>query len=114
MTDPKQNTKIPMEMPAFGLKLADIYYVLFRRKWIIAAFLGIGIIGALSAYFSQGRLYWSEAKLLVLYVIETKPMDPGVGTTIKDANFGGESVINSELEILTRFDICRDVAIALS
>jgi uncharacterized protein involved in exopolysaccharide biosynthesis/Mrp family chromosome partitioning ATPase len=109
MTEPKPNTKNAVEMPALGIKLTDIYYVLFRKKWLIAGFFAAGLIIASIVFFAQRALYWSEAKLLVRYVIETKSMD-AVGSQVKQSSYGGESVINSELEILTSFDLCVDVA----
>jgi len=109
MTEPKPNTKNTMEMPGLGIKLADIYYMLFRKKWLIVGFFGAGLILASIVFFTQKALYWSEAKLLVRYIIDTKSVET-IGSQVKSLNYGGESIINSELEILTSLDLCVDVA----
>lgn len=96
-------------MPALGLKLTDIYYVLFRQKWVILGCLAVGLLAGIVVFFTQKTLYWSEAKLLVRYVTSTRSVE-AVGSQIKSPDFGGENVINSELEILTSHDLCEEVA----
>ena len=110
MTEGKQTNKSAAETPALGMKLSDIYYVLFRRKWLIASFLGAGLLAALAIYFTNKPAYVSEAKLLVRYVIESKSVVPGMGGQVKSTDNGGETIINSELEILTSLDLCEEVA----
>ncbi len=110
MIEPKQNVKPVVEMPALGIKLTDIYYILFRQKWIILGFLCVGIVAALILYFTQRPLYWSEAKLLVRYVVDNKSVEQAMGTQVKSLDYGAESIINSELEILTSLDLCEEVA----
>lgn len=107
---PNPTTKSPIEMPAIGIKLSDIYYILFRRKWLISGFFIIGLLAAVAVYFAQRQLYWSEAKLLVRYVIDTKSVESGIGTQVKSVDYGGDSILNSELEILTSLDLCEEVA----
>src|ERR1051325_11755734 len=113
MTEPRQSTKGPIETPAPGLRLADVYYILFRQKWLIGAFFAAGLLAGTLIYFAQKRLYWSEAKLLVRYVVDTKSMEPGVGSQVQSPIYGGEAIINSELEILTSLDLCKEVAEAI-
>jgi uncharacterized protein involved in exopolysaccharide biosynthesis/Mrp family chromosome partitioning ATPase len=96
-----------------GLKLGDIYYVLFRHKWkiLLSALLGIG--GAAWFFFVEDPLYISEAKLLVRYVRDLRTIDsvPGAGQgQLRSPDRGGDSIINSELEILTSRDLAEEVA----
>jgi uncharacterized protein involved in exopolysaccharide biosynthesis/Mrp family chromosome partitioning ATPase len=109
MIEAKHNKKDAFEMPALGLKLTDIFYVLFRQKWIILCCLAVGLLAGLVGFFAQKTLYWSEAKLLVRYVTSTRSVE-AVGSQTKSPDGGGENVINSELEILTSHDLCEEVA----
>ncbi len=94
-----------------GLNLGEIYYVLFRRKWLILllSLAGIGVAAWLR--ISTPPTYQSEAKLLVRYILETKGFEPGTGgDQARSPDSGGASIINSEIEILTSQDIARQVA----
>lgn len=95
-----------------GLSLADIYHILFRHKWkIIAIWLvGAGVAGAL--WYTSPILYKSQAKLLIRYVDESRPLDPinQADTTIRTPDSRGSSIINTELEILRSYDLALDVA----
>jgi uncharacterized protein involved in exopolysaccharide biosynthesis/Mrp family chromosome partitioning ATPase len=98
-----------------GLNLADILYVVFRHKWKIVAISLLGLV----AYRAIPRLVpipsESEAKLYIRYVVETKAPGQVSGNegSIKPVSGGGESIINTELEILTSRDLARKVAAAL-
>jgi Mrp family chromosome partitioning ATPase/uncharacterized protein involved in exopolysaccharide biosynthesis len=113
-----------------GLKPGDILHVIFRRKWIIIPIAGLGIITAGILYWFYYRdgatgtktwfdsyvppkMYGSEAKLLIKYVLEgksakqiavndsqLKPVDPGEK----------ESLISTEVQVLSSLDLARDVA----
>ncbi len=99
----------PVEMPV-NFKLTDIYYIIFRRKWLIGGFLLAGLLLAAILAFTQRPLYWSEAKLLVRYVIDAKAIEAGTSTQVRQPTYGGDSIINSEMEILTSLDLCEEVA----
>jgi uncharacterized protein involved in exopolysaccharide biosynthesis/Mrp family chromosome partitioning ATPase len=106
MIEGRQTKREPVEMPALGMKLSDIYYILFRQKWLIAAFLGVGLIASVIVFLGQKTLYWSEAKLLVRYVTEMKASS---GSPVQ-SELNVETAINSEMEILTSLDLCEEVA----
>ena len=110
MIEGKQTTKSAVEMPAGGMKLTDVYYVLFRQKWLIGGFLAAGLIAAIIAYCGQRPMYSSEAKLLLRYVVDTKSMEAGVGAQTRSLDYAGETILNSELEILKSLDLCEEVA----
>jgi uncharacterized protein involved in exopolysaccharide biosynthesis/Mrp family chromosome partitioning ATPase len=87
--------------------------MVFRHKWLITIICGLSILVAVTLYIFVKPPYASDAKLYVKYVMENKT-EPGVNDPkIKIPNErGGESVINNELEILTSFDLAKDVATA--
>ena len=107
----KENTAVPA-----GIGLDDIYFVLFRRKWLILAFALAGVLAAGALYFILPNKYVAEARLLLRYVVEarsTAPTDKDKGPEVKSPDARGETLINSELEILTSGDLARDVAASL-
>jgi Mrp family chromosome partitioning ATPase/capsular polysaccharide biosynthesis protein len=110
MIEPKQIKRDALEAPALGMKLTDILYVVFRQKWLIAIFLTLGLIAGLIVFFAQKTLYWSEAQLLVLYVDQTKSMETGDGPKVRRVEVIGETVLNSEMVMLTSLDLCEEVA----
>lgn len=110
MLEPKNSKRETLEVPALGMKLTDICYVVFRQKWIILGCLCAGLIAGLIVFIAQKPMYWSEAKLMVLYVTQTKSMETADGAKVRTAEIGGETAINSEMEILTSLDLCEEVA----
>lgn len=95
-------------MPKFSV--GDIYYVLFRHKWLILLLTALGVGAAVAIYVRTPAVYRSEAKLLVRYITESTTFDP-------DAKGGrssvplrvDENVINSEVEILLSRDLVESV-----
>ena len=97
-----------------GRTLGDIpFHVLRYRKLI----LGFAIVGALIAavfYLYSPASYTSQAKLFVRYVLERSAIDPVESqTTSSSGGRTGNSVINSELEILTSWDLALEAADAV-
>jgi len=88
------NQKI--DPPNSGITLGDVYYVLFRRKWLILGFSLTGILAALTIYFTIPPQYKSEAELaLTLY-------EPSGDT------------INTEIQILQSLDLAQQAVQALT
>lgn len=105
-------TLIPAQPPS--LTLGDIYYVLFRHKWKIIGCAIIGLAAAFAVYTYDPPPYTSEAKLFVRYVInERAPGLPATDTSQKSPDQRGETIMNSEREILTSVDLARQVAEAV-
>lgn len=101
----------PPETLAGGFNPADIYYTLFRHKWIILVGVLLGIAAAGYLYLTRTAMYASEARLLVRYVRETKSIDAPPGSAqVTSTSTGAESVLNTEIEILTSFDLAAQVA----
>jgi uncharacterized protein involved in exopolysaccharide biosynthesis/Mrp family chromosome partitioning ATPase len=95
-----------------SISLVDIYFVVFRRKWLILICAFLGLAAATAYYFLSQPMYQSSAKLMIKYITETRPVinpaDNGAQTTsTTDPN---ANMMNSELQILGSFDICQEVA----
>ena len=101
----------PNQPEPAGLNLPDIYYTLFRHKWLILTFSLLGIGAAAFLYLSNVKMYRSEAELLVLYVTESKGIiSKETGDQVKPADPRGEAILNSEMEILASRDLADQVA----
>ena len=111
-------TETQREIPHHsGIHLSDIFFALFKRKWTIIVCALLGIIAAAAFYFLSPPRYQSQAKLLVRYVLERSAVDPIDNTTRPNQSMGGskttDSVIDSEVQILTSWDLAADVANAI-
>lgn len=85
-------------------------FVLFRRKWFIVLFLLLGLAGAVYVWFSP-RTYSSSAKLILRYIKEEQEVLPiGEDNQIREIDPRGDSIINTELQILTSWDIALQTA----
>ena len=96
--------------PAIGL--ADVLYVIFRHKIKIILVFILGLAVTASLPFVIRPKYESEAKLLIKYVVEGRST-PQVGanqSTVQPADDSGQSVLNTELEILGSSDLAVQVA----
>ena len=97
-----------------GLDRSDILYALFKHKKTILILFLIGIAAAGSIYFLYPPVYESDAKLLVRYVIERSSVDPidnARGSSTLGQNVS--SVLGSEIEILTSWDLAVQAAEAV-
>jgi uncharacterized protein involved in exopolysaccharide biosynthesis/Mrp family chromosome partitioning ATPase len=94
-----------------GITLSDIYFVLFRHKWKIICLSAAGIATGVVYYLVNPPPFESEAELLVRYVIDSRSPNPESNNTKETSPTDlGESIINSEIKILTSFDIAQQVA----
>jgi uncharacterized protein involved in exopolysaccharide biosynthesis/Mrp family chromosome partitioning ATPase len=106
----------PKTVPATAptLTLGDIYYVLFRHKWKILLCSIIGFAAAAGVYVLNPPPYISEAKLFIRYVLtESSAPGPGDNTEKKTPDQRGETIMDSEMEILTSLDLSKQVAEAV-
>jgi uncharacterized protein involved in exopolysaccharide biosynthesis/Mrp family chromosome partitioning ATPase len=91
------------------MTIADVYNIVFKHKWLILSFSLLGIGGAAALYFLAPVPYVSEAKLLIRYVEENKPLTGGApDVQTKQVDSHGEGVLDTEASIL----MSRDVAAA--
>jgi uncharacterized protein involved in exopolysaccharide biosynthesis len=95
-----------------GMSLADIYFVLFRWKWLILVFSALGIVGAVILLFLiKPPQYQSQAMISIRYVVEEKPLNaPGDLQTTRSMNERSETIMTTEREILYSFDLAQQVA----
>ncbi len=93
------------------MTLGDIYYVLFRHKWRIFICTVIGVLVAGALFKLRPPPFQSEAKLFIRYVVtENKTLGPAADGSIKSPDQRGETIMDSELEILTSLDLAKRVA----
>ena len=59
-----------------GLKLGDIYFVLFRRKWLIFFFCLVGVAAGACMLALNPPTYQSQAELFIRYVVQGKSLNP--------------------------------------
>jgi len=95
-----------------GIQVSDILFALFRRKWIVILCTLLGLIAATVVFFWFPPAYQSQAKLLVRYVLERSAVDP-IDNTTRPNQTRNDSVIDSEVQILTSWDLAAQVAEAI-
>src|SRR5579863_1479166 len=89
----------------------DIYFILFRHKWKIILLSLAGIAAAGAYWWYCPPPYQSEARLFIRYVLDSRTVDTNpknAQMTSPDAM--GESILNSEMEILTSYDLAVQAA----
>ena len=98
--------------PSPGITLGDIYFVLFRHKWKIVILSIAGIASAIVFNFLNPPMFQSEAELFIRYVLDTRSPNPTQNNNTRETAPSdlGESIIKSEMQILTSFDLFQEVA----
>jgi uncharacterized protein involved in exopolysaccharide biosynthesis len=104
---------IHMEAHRSSLNFNELLVMLFKHKWQILLFGIAGIAAAVAAYFSLPRMYESQAKLLVRYVVDKSAVDGLDDAQVRTPDQHRENVLNSEVEILTTPDLAMQVASAI-
>ena len=108
--NPEEQSDLSGQDPSTpGFSLDDAYYILFRRKWLLLAFAGLGVLGAVAAWFVKPPRYESRAALMVRYVADTK-VDPEKIDTVKTMDWGADSLIKTEVQIIYSLDVAAEVA----
>ncbi len=96
-----------------AMTIGDIYYVIFRHKWKIFLCTMTGLVAAVGFVFFFPQPFQSDAKLFVRYVVtDTKtPAAPGADMSkYTSPDQRGETIMESEQEILTSLDLAKQVA----
>jgi uncharacterized protein involved in exopolysaccharide biosynthesis/Mrp family chromosome partitioning ATPase len=97
--------------PALGFSLADIYFILFRRKKAIVLLTLLGMLAGAGYFFSQQPPFQSDAKLLIKYISETHGEEANQkNTKLREAGDQSGGVLLAEAEIMSSFDLFRQVA----
>jgi polysaccharide biosynthesis transport protein len=101
--------------PSPGITPREVYYILFRHKWLIAIISLVAVAIAISVLLFGPMPYRSEAKVLIKYVKETKPPEQtAADSQMTSPDSRGENIINSEIEILTSLDMGNSVVDVLT
>ena len=103
---------IDPEPPSSSPTLHDVLFILYKHKWKVVLLAIAGFAAAAVAYFTDTPVFQSDAKLLVRYVLDRSAVDPVEGVNANSSRLT-ESAINSELEILTSWDLFEQVADAV-
>jgi len=100
-----------LNSPPATITMRDVYYVLFRHKWLITILTGLGVAGSVALYFLWPFPYTSEAKIFVRYIQEvTGPSELDTAAKVKSPDYQGSGILNTELQILTSQDLAFQVA----
>jgi len=98
-------------VPPSGLSLDDVYFTLFRHKWLLLGFFCLGIAAAAAVRVLRPPLYVSKAEVMVHYVVDTTRVTaPKSDDSIMPTDPGGQGILNSEQEILKSLDLATNVA----
>jgi polysaccharide biosynthesis transport protein len=102
--------------PSAAMSLGDIYFILFRHKWMILFFSFAGILGAILLLFVvKPPQYQSEALLSIRYVVEGRSLNPpGDEQNTRSLNEHSDSIINTELATLHSLDLAQQVVQAVT
>jgi uncharacterized protein involved in exopolysaccharide biosynthesis/Mrp family chromosome partitioning ATPase len=108
--------KRPVKPTPPAINLRDIYYVMFRHKWKISIICGVALVVAIVVKLTVKVPYQSEAKLYIRYVIDSKSPGQmsGSDSRVRSMDERAENVINTEMQILTSFDLAQQVADAIT
>jgi uncharacterized protein involved in exopolysaccharide biosynthesis/Mrp family chromosome partitioning ATPase len=92
--------------------MGDIYFALFRQKWLILMFTLAGIAAAVVYYFTQPPPFQSDAELMVRYIVDTRTANgpaPANNTQTTTPSEMADSIVNAEMYILASFDLAQMV-----
>lgn len=102
-------TPAPADAPSGSFILRKLLLALFLHKWKILICTAIGVGAALFVFFTHPRVYESQAKLLVRYVVE-RSSDPKADSV----GYYKDNIVSTEMEILTSWDLAVKVADAIT
>ena len=88
------------------MNLDDVLFILFRHKWKILFCAALGIAAAASAYLFKPRLYESEAKLMVRYVVDRSAVDT-LDSQPKNSDIGSNQFRSADSDQLGSCDASR-------
>ena len=102
----------PLPQPS-SVNLQDVLFVLFKHKWKILLCVAAAIGAVASVYLRTKPVYESEAKLMVRYVVDRSAVDPLDSQPQRPGSYDGNNLTNSEVQILTSWDLAEQVAEAV-
>lgn len=103
-------SRAPFGQDGSSVTIGDVYFTIFRHKKMILLCTLLGLAAAFTFYRIDKRVYQSEAKLFIRYVVDSRtPGRSDVDGSVKSPDPGGATILNSELEIITSFDLAGTV-----
>jgi uncharacterized protein involved in exopolysaccharide biosynthesis/Mrp family chromosome partitioning ATPase len=87
----------------------DALYVLFKHKWLILSLSLLGLAAAAAVFLVREPIFESRARLSVNYVVERSMLDP-YDAQQSPGSTTSNTIINTEIEILTSTDLALEVA----
>lgn len=104
MTKHNPNNEPPSVTPG------DIYFILFRHKWKIILLTLAGIAAAGAYWWFYPPPYQSQARLFIRYVLDNRSVNAeDKNTQMTSPDEMGRSVMNSEMQILSSYDLAKEV-----
>ncbi|HUS34013.1 MAG TPA: Wzz/FepE/Etk N-terminal domain-containing protein [Verrucomicrobiae bacterium] len=95
-------TKNSTPPPASSMNIGDIYYVLFKHKWLIFLFSALGLMSAAVIFVVSKPPYVSEAQLMIQYQEDSKPVG---NQSAKPIQLPLEGIMTAEASILKSLDV---------
>lgn len=89
--------------------LQSILFAIFKHKKLVLISTILGLVAAAAVYILFPASYNSEAKLFVRYVVDRSAVDT-IDRSVSAANSKGNTVIGSEMTILSSWDLAMQVA----
>jgi uncharacterized protein involved in exopolysaccharide biosynthesis/Mrp family chromosome partitioning ATPase len=98
-----------------GFNLDDVLFTLFRHKWLILGFFCLAIAAVAGVRLFYAPMYVSKAKLMVHYVTDSRPVNPGDPDrdNVHPLDTGAMGIIAAQIEILTSFDVATQAVYAV-
>src|SRR5580765_4176771 len=95
--NPQLNQDPPPPPP--GMSMADVYFVMFRRKWFVLAGLVLGLAAAAALWKVKTPLFSSTAKVLVMSVRSSSTVMIDPTALQRQPNTGNSNPLLTEGEI---------------
>ena len=108
--NPIQPLSPPPSSP--GITVRDVYYILFRHKWLILFLAALAVGASLSIRYAWPVPYESNAEILIKWVATSHPIGQShEAADVQYVSMGNQeaNIINSEIRILTSQDIITQV-----
>ena len=82
--------------PPAAFALHDVYYILFRHKWLIAVLAALGIASGAVVHSLWTFPYTSEAKIFIRYIQDTTaPAEMGGTAKVRSPDDRGANILNT-------------------
>jgi uncharacterized protein involved in exopolysaccharide biosynthesis/Mrp family chromosome partitioning ATPase len=107
------NLQSDQEPHASSMGIADVYFVVFRRKWLLLGGLVLGTLAAGALWKVKAPLFQSTAKIMVRYVRESGLVNVDPTTLVRAPIAVGANPLATEGEILTSLDVAQEAAAAV-